>query len=177
MRIVIASDIHGSAFYCEKLVRAIRSENAETLLLLGDTLDGENYDDVAEMLNDLCAEIRILSVRGNCDSEWDQRLLQFPIMSEYSWLILNNRMIFATHGHDKLLKPKLLPGDIFLQGHTHVPSWEYRDGRYYFNPGSVSLPRRGSKNSYMLLNDDGFAWKDLSGNIYNTFHMPSSLSL
>ena len=122
MNILVASDIHGSAFYCRKLIRAFTNETADTLLLLGDILDGSDYEDVADMLNRLHEENRILSVRGNCDSEMDQKMLTFPIMAEYCLLYVKSRLIFVTHGHNKLLKPRLSTGDIFLQGHTHVPA-------------------------------------------------------
>lgn len=167
MNIMIASDIHGSAYYCQKLMKAFSNEDSDTLLLLGDILDGSDYEATADMLNGLNEDHRILCVRGNCDSEIDQKMLEFPIMAEYCLLYVKNRLIFAAHGHNKSLRPKLSTGDILLQGHTHVPSWKYEEGCFYFNPGSVSLPRRGSTNSYMVINDDGFFWKDLNGKIYN----------
>ena len=172
MNIMIASDIHGSAFYCRKLIKAFSNEGADTLFLLGDILSGSDYDEVADMLNRLNEDNRILCVRGNCDSEADQKKLKFPVMAEYCLLYVKNRMIFAAHGHNKLLKPHLSTGDIFLQGHTHVPSWNYKDGLFNFNPGSVSQPRNGSRNSYMTLTDKGFFWKDLDGKIYHELKLP-----
>ena len=171
MNILVASDIHGSAFYCRKLISLFYHEAPDTLLLVGDILSGSDYEDVADMLNRLNEENRILSVRGNCDSEMDQKILTFPIMAEFCLLYVKNRMIFATHGHNKLLKPRLSNGDIFLQGHSHVPAWEYEKGRFYFNPGSVSMPRRGSTNSYMTITDDAFFWKNLDGKVYNEFRL------
>ena len=173
-KIIIASDIHGSAYYCRKFLKAFSDEGADTLLLLGDILDGSDYEEAAEMLNSLNDENRIFCVRGNCDSEMDQKMLEFPIMAEYCVLFLNDRVIFAAHGHNKLLKPNLSSGDIFLQGHTHIPSWEYKDGIFYFNPGSVSLPRRGSTNSYMVITENIFLWKDLDGKIFNELRLGSS---
>lgn len=170
-KIIIASDIHGSAYYCRKLMKAFSEEKAHVLLLLGDILDGSDYEDVADMLNTLNEDNRIFCVRGNCDTEMDQSMLKFPIMAEYCLLLVKNRVIFATHGHNKHLKPHISSGDIMLQGHTHVPAWDYRDGIFYLNPGSVSLPRRGSKNSYMTLTDEGFFWKDLDGNVFNELRL------
>lgn len=171
MNILVASDIHGSAFYCRKLIRAFTNEGADTLLLLGDILDGSDYEDVADMLNRLNEGNRIFSVRGNCDSEIDQKRLTFPIMAEYCLLYVKKRIIFATHGHNNFLKPHLSNEDIFLQGHTHVPSWKYENGRFYFNPGSVSMPRRGSTNSYMTITDDAFFWKNLDGKVYKELRL------
>ena len=163
MNIIIASDIHGSSYYCRRLIKAFNNEKADTLLLLGDILDGDR--EVAAMLNELNKTKMILCVRGNCDYPEDQAMLDFPIMAEYCVLFVRGRRIFAAHGNRSI--PTLFSGDIYIHGHTHFPSWEYKDGRFYFSPGSVSEPRRGSKNSYMVLNDDGFSWKDLDGKVYN----------
>ena len=159
MNIVIASDIHGSVSHCLKFVKACYLEQAETVLLLGDILDGNK--EVAEMLNALNKEKSILCVRGNCDYPEDQAMLDFPIMAEYCLLFVSNKLILATHGHRSI--PKLSPGSILLHGHTHAPAWESS----ILCPGSVSKPRRNSLNSYIVLNDDGFFWKDLDGRTYH----------
>ena len=130
MKLMIASDIHGSAYYCEKLLKAYDEEKADKLLLLGDILyHGPRNDlpkdyapkQVIAMLNPRKQDL--LCVRGNCDTEVDQMVLEFPILADYCILYLNERMIFATHGHvfnEKNL-PQLKKGDILLHGHTHVP--------------------------------------------------------
>ncbi len=176
MSIMVASDIHGSARYCREMLRAYARENPDRLLLLGDILyhgprndlPGE-YDTkhVAVMLNEI--KDSILCVRGNCDSEVDQMMLEFPIMAEYCLIYAGGRTIFATHGHlfNKTKLPPLATGDILLHGHTHVPAWEEFDGHLYLNPGSVSIPKQGSVNSYMMLNDAGFVWKYLDGTVYH----------
>ena len=130
MRIVIASDIHGSALYCGQLLDAFRREGAEKLLLLGDILyhgprndlpDGYAPKEVTAQLNACAASI--LGVRGNCDAEIDQMVLQFPMMADYCLLYVAGRTVFATHGHvyNTASLPPLQPGDILLHGHTHVP--------------------------------------------------------
>ena len=179
MRIVIASDIHGSALYCRQLLDAFHREDAEKLLLLGDILyhgprndlpDGYAPKQVTAMLNADAASI--LGVRGNCDAEIDQMVLQFPMMAEYCLLFAGGRTVFATHGHvyNTASRPPLQPGDILLHGHTHVPRWEpFGDGNLYFNPGSVSLPKEDSPRGYLLLTDSAFIWKDLSGSEYHRF--------
>jgi len=180
LKIMVASDIHGSACYCEKLIRAYKEENADRLLLLGDILyhgprnplpEDYNPQKVAEMLNGISGEI--LCVRGNCDAEVDQLLLDFPIMAEYCILYLDSRMVFATHGHrfGADMPPKLKKGDILLNGHTHVPKLEEHENFLYMNPGSVSLPKENSERGYMLINGSLFLWKDFEGNTYKRFEL------
>ena len=170
MNIVIASDIHGSELYCGKFIKACYEERAETLLLLGDIVDGDR--EVAAMLNSLNREKTILCVRGNCDYPEDQLMLDFPIMTEYCSLLIQNRLIFATHGHRSI--PNLSSGSILLHGHTHVPSWEWsKTGFLDLCPGAISNPRRSSQRSYMILNDEGFIWKNLDGQTYHKLDFES----
>lgn len=182
MKIMIASDIHGSAYYLEQLLNRYDEENPNKLLLLGDILyHGPRNDlpkgyapkDVILLLNTHKEEI--LCVRGNCDTEVDQMVLDFPILADYCILYEKGHMIFATHGHHYNMEnpPMLKKGDILLHGHTHVPVSEEFDGRIYLNPGSVSIPKNGSAHSYMMLEDGLFTWKDLDGNSYKTYRMES----
>ena len=173
-KIMIASDIHGSAHWCEKLVAACEREKPEKLLLLGDLLyhgprnelpDGYAPKKVAELLNPLGE--KILCVRGNCDAEVDQMMLEFPILADYCILSAGARMIFATHGHhyNETHLPLLQPGDVLLHGHTHIPGLEKRDNYIYANPGSVTLPKQNSPRSYLLLEDKVLTLKDLAQNV------------
>lgn len=175
MKIMIASDIHGSAFYCRKMIEAFRRENAEKLLLLGDILyHGPRNDlpmeyapkEVIAMLNPLADEL--LCVRGNCDTEVDQMVLDFPVLAEYAILYVGERMIFATHGHNfnPANPPKIRKGDILLNGHTHVPAFEVTDKFTYVNPGSVSIPKENSEHGYIILEDNKLIWKNLDGAVY-----------
>ena len=178
MKMMIASDIHGSVSDCQQLLEAFDREQADKLLLLGDLLyHGPRnplpgtYDTkrVAALLN--ARKQQILCVRGNCDGEVDQMMLEFPILADYCILSVGKRMIFATHGHhyNTACPPPLAKGDILLHGHTHVPAWqEFGSGNLYLNPGSVAIPKENSAHSYMMLTDSGFAWKDLEGSIYHT---------
>ena len=175
MRIMIASDIHGSAYYCRKLLEAFEKEQPDKLLLLGDLLYHGPRNDLPEeyapkeviaMLNGI--KEKLLCVRGNCDTEVDQMVLEFPILADYAVLYSGARMIYATHGHVFNTKhlPSLQPGDILLHGHTHVPAWEvFGADNLYLNPGSVSIPKEDSWNGYMMLNEDAFSWKDFDGGI------------
>ncbi len=177
MKLMVASDIHGAAGYCEELLKRFGEEGADRLLLLGDILyhgprndlpDEYNPKKVIEMLNPLAD--KLMCVRGNCDTEVDQMVLNFPIMAEYAIIYVGNRMIYATHGHH--INPSdtgnLKEGDILLSGHTHIPMCEEIDGILCLNPGSVSIPKENTKHSYMMIEDGCAQWKDLNGEVYKS---------
>lgn len=180
MKLMIASDIHGSALYCRQLMEAWEREQPEKLLLLGDLLyHGPRNDlpkdyapkQVITMLNEKKDEI--LCVRGNCEAEVDQMVLDFPVLAEYAVLYEQGKMIFATHGHihneNKL--PPLKQGDILLHGHTHVPKCTVHEKYIYINPGSVSIPKEESPHSYLMLENGVFQWKTLEGECYQEYCM------
>ena len=180
MKIMVASDIHGSDFYCRKMLEAFDRESADKLILLGDILyHGPRNDlpkeyapkSVIERLN--AVKDKILAVRGNCDTEVDQMVLKFPILADYCVLYVGKRMIYATHGHnfncDSL--PPLQKGDILLHGHTHVPKCQNMGDFTYMNPGSVSIPKADSAHGYMILTEEKAVWKTLSGEEYNSFSL------
>ena len=172
MRWMIASDIHGSKYYCKKLLEAYDRENAGRLLLLGDILyHGPRNDlprdystkSVAKMLNEHKKDI--LCVRGNCDTEVDQMVLAFPILADYCVMAEGEHLIYATHGHifnEKNL-PSLHQGDVLLHGHTHVPVCKEHGNYTCLNPGSVSIPKEESWHGYLILENGVFVWKDLDG--------------
>lgn len=173
MKLMIASDIHGSAYYCEKMIEAYKREGADKLLLLGDLLYHGPRNDlpkdynpkaVIKMLNSMKEEL--LCVRGNCDTEVDQMVLEFPILADYCFLELDGQTIFATHGHHHNPQnvPMLKNGDILLNGHTHIPANQDMGTYTYMNPGSVSIPKEGSAHGYMIY-DQKFIWKDLDGTV------------
>lgn len=175
MKIMIASDIHGSAFYCRKMLEAFEREGAEKLLLLGDILyHGPRNDlpkeyapkEVIAMLNPMAD--KLLCVRGNCDTEVDQMVLDFPVLAEYAILYVGKTMIFATHGHNfsPANPPKLRKGEILLNGHTHVPAFEDKGNFIYVNPGSVSIPKENSEHGYIILEENTLTWKNLDGEVY-----------
>lgn len=182
MKWLIASDIHGSAFYTKKLVEAYKREGAGRMILLGDILYHGPRNDlpleydpkaVIAMLNPLASEI--ICVRGNCDGEVDDMVLDFPVLAEYaiiSGASLGVNIIFATHGHHYNAEnlPKLKKGDVLLHGHTHIPCFEDVCGVTVVNPGSVSIPKAGSEHSYMIFEDSCFTRKKLDGTVIST-HM------
>lgn len=181
MKFLIASDIHGSAYFCDLLMRAIETEKADKVLLLGDSLyhgprnklpRDYSAEKVFSMLNNISE--KLLYVRGNCDSEVDQMVLNFPILADYCVIPLEKSVIYATHGH--IYNPKNLPplnkGDILLNGHTHIPKCEVLGGYIYMNCGSVSIPKENSPHSYMTLENGEFLWKNLeNGEVYNSFKL------
>ena len=171
MKWMIASDLHGSAYYCRKMLEAFEREGADRLFLLGDLLyHGPRNDlpreyapkEVIPLLNG--KKEKLLCVRGNCDAEVDQMVLEFPVLADYAVLRVGRRLIYATHGHIYHVKnlPPLAPGDVLLHGHTHVPAWtEFGQGNLYLNPGSVSIPKENSPHSYMTLEENTMQWKEL----------------
>ncbi len=171
MKWMIASDLHGSAYYCRKMLEAFEREGADRLFLLGDLLShGPRNDlpreyapkEVIPLLNG--KKEKLLCVRGNCDAEVDQMVLEFPVLADYAVLPVGWRLIYATHGHIYHVKnlPPLAPGDVLLHGHTHVPAWtEFGQGNLYLNPGSVSIPKENSPHSYMTLEGNTMQWKEL----------------
>lgn len=174
MKYMIASDIHGSAYYCRKLLEAFEEEKADKLLLLGDLLYHgprndlpEEYDpkEVAAQLNKY--KDKIVCVRGNCDSEVDQMMLEFPIMADYCVLSEGKQTIYATHGHHYNIDSPLpmQKGDALLYGHFHVPMDEERNGIRFLNPGSVSIPKEDSWHGYIVLENEKFLWKDFDGQV------------
>ena len=180
MKYIIASDIHGSAHWCRKLVENFKREGADKLILLGDLLYHgprnalpEEYDpmSVAAMLN--AAELCTMGVWGNCDAEIDQMVLDFPMFCDYALLSHGRRSIVLSHGH--IFSPDNLPpmkkGDVFISGHIHVPVCEDRNGILCLNPGSVSIPKEDSSHSYMSFEEGLFQWKDMDGKIYKEYRL------
>ncbi len=171
MKLFIASDLHGSAVWCKKMLEAFENSEADRLLLLGDLLyhgprndlpDGYSPKEVLAMLNAYAD--RVLCVRGNCDAEVDQMVLEFPIMADYAVISDGNATIFATHGHKfgPDSPPPLLEGDILLYGHIHIPV-NRKNGRFIeVNPGSASLPKQNSPHSYAVYENGRITHFDLA---------------
>jgi len=174
---MIASDIHGSAYWCAKLIETWKAEGEPRMLLLGDLLYHGPRNDLPDdyapkkvigMLNDI--REKLMCVRGNCEAEVDQMVLAFPVMADYCALPAGENIIYATHGHvhGETNPPPLMPGDYLLCGHTHIPAFNRHDGFTYINPGSVSIPKNGSCHSCMMLEGDQLRWLDLdSGETWN----------
>lgn len=176
MKFLIASDIHGSAYWAERLIAAIEAEQPDSIIFLGDLLYHGPRNDlprdyapkrVIPLLNDLAKSGRVIAVRGNCEAEVDQMVLEFPCMSD-SALVMDSdgRELFCTHGHvfgagvhnsvDNA--PALPAGSALVYGHTHIKVNEESQkhpGLWLFNPGSVSIPKDGT-HSYGIYEDGSF---------------------
>ncbi len=174
MKYMFASDIHGSAYYGKKMLEAYEKEKADRLILLGDLLyHGPRNDlprdyapkQVIAMLNEYKDQLYV--VRGNCDAEVDQMVLQFPIMADYCVILDQERTIYCSHGHvyheDNL--PPMKNGDIFIHGHTHVLRAEKKDNYTVLNPGSVSIPKEGNIPTYATLENGLFRILGFEGEI------------
>ena len=184
MKYMFASDIHGSAYYCRKMLEAFRGEGAERLVLLGDLLyHGPRNDlpreyapkQVIAMLNE--GKDRIYAVRGNCEAEVDQMVLDFPVMADYCILALAGRTFYATHGHiyNEGNLPPMMPGDILIHGHTHVQQIKRVGDCLILNPGSVALPKEGNPPTYAVLDDRLFQIKDFEGKIVQQLSLDGAL--
>ena len=175
MKLFFISDIHGSIYYLKKALERFEEEKADYIVILGDILyhGARNplpleYSpkEVFGLLNSLGD--KIIAVRGNCDSEVDEMVLNFPIMSTYSNILYKSRRIFITHGHIfyENNMPKLADGDVMIYGHTHIPKADRKDNIYIINPGSITLPKEGNPHTYGILEDDTFTIKTLEGKVY-----------
>ena len=169
MKLMIASDLHGSAYYTRLLLTAMDREQPDRLLLLGDLLyHGPRNDlpreyapkQVIQLLN--ARKSQILCVRGNCEAEVDQMVLEFPVLSEFGVVFADGLTLYMLHGHKNLDIP-VLPGVILLCGHTHVPAVRKDGEHYYVNPGSVSIPKEGSCHGYMILENRQLRHVSLEG--------------
>lgn len=176
MKTLIASDLHGSYACIKKLVKRIDSENPDQIIFCGDILyHGPRNELPSEYSTMDCMKLlntkadKIVAVRGNCDSEADICQMDFDLSEEHRELEIDGIKFFITHGHfyNTGYLPPVSGFDILLHGHTHVPAFEkISNGKYYVNPGSVSIPRGGSDNSYLIFENKEFVWKDLDGNVY-----------
>ena len=181
MNFLLVSDIHGCLPALERVLDFYERGSYDMLFILGDILnygprnripEGIDPNGIVERLNAM--KEQIVAVRGNCDAEVDQMVLDFPILADYAVLPVGRRLVYATHGHVHNLKnlPPLAPGDILLHGHTHIPAWtEFGEGNLYLNPGSVSIPKEGSAHSYMTLEGETFLWKTLEGEVYRELEL------
>lgn len=180
MKIFFVSDIHGSYHYAKKAIELFEKEQADLLVVLGDVLyhgprnplpEGYAPADVADLFNQY--RDKIIAVRGNCDSEVDQMVLNFPMMGDYHILAMDGYKIFITHGHlyNKAQMPLLNPGDAFIHGHFHLPMAEDLDGISYLNPGSISLPKEDNPNSYAVLDNDLFQVKSIEGKVLKSIQL------
>lgn len=176
MKLMFVSDIHGSYSAIKRVIDIFEEEKADKLVILGDILyhgprnplpEGHNPKEVAILLNQY--KDSIIAVRGNCDAEVDQMVLDFDVMSTYTRLYIDGRCFFLTHGHhyDREHLPSLNKGDVFVYGHYHIPVLDEDNGIYIVNPNSVSLPKQGEKG-YAIYDNNKITLYNLEKNIIKT---------
>jgi len=176
MRAVIVSDIHGSSYYANRLRTIILKENPDMFIVLGDLYyhrprndlsEDHNPMEVANVLNGFKNIIYV--VKGNCDSEIDEMISEFRFYDDLV-LDINGKKVFCTHGDkfnmDNFPKQNF---DIMAYGHFHVGFIEKDNEHIFINPGSISLPMNGSKNSYILIDESGIYLKDIEGTLIENF--------
>jgi len=177
MKLLIASDIHGSLPAAQQVVKAFKEEKADYLVYLGDLMyhgprnplpDGYAPAEVAQLFNEISD--KIIAMRGNCDSEVDDMLTDFPLMADYQTIPLGDKKLFATHGHifePENMPKNVVPKDVFAFGHIHIPMIKTDDaGVVIFNPGSAALPKEGHPPTYGVLTCDYGAIKTFDGKVY-----------
>ena len=175
MKLIIISDIHGDADSTNAVIAIFNEEKADKIVILGDILyhgprndlpKGYNPKEVIRILNEY--KDKIIAVRGNCDAEVDQMVLNFPIMDKNRYIQLDNNIrLFLTHGHhyNEQTPPKLSAREIIVHGHTHIPKCtKFGNDNYCLNPGSISIPKNGYESSYMIYENRTFTIKDFLGN-------------
>ena len=171
MRVVIASDIHGSAYYAKKLKERVLAEKAEQLILLGDVyyhgprndLSYEyNPQEVANILNSMWE--KTVCVRGNCDSEVDEMISRFSFIENME-LFVSGKRVYLSHGHKINWDFPHYYGDIIIFGHLHTGYIKKENDVIIANTGSTSLPKNGTPHSYIVLTDDKLELKDIDGNL------------
>ena len=166
MKAMVISDIHGGIEYLNKTLEKYQEENADRLIILGDFsgyFNSSSDYEVAEILNNFTGEIT--AVRGNCDNENFEEMLNFELM-DIRHVNLNGNVITLTHGHlyNKYNLPEYC-GEIFLSGHTHYGMIEKTEERIYANSGSITKPRNGSEHSYLIIDESKITLKNLEGKI------------
>lgn len=172
MKLFIVSDLHGSAEYCRQMIDAFVNENADRIILLGDVLYHGPRNDLPEVYSpkavlamlDAVKE-KVICVSGNCDAEIDKELLPFPVLPDFGAIFTDGLNICFAHGHKAA--PALANGDIYVTGHTHVQQNAVENGYYHLNPGSVSIPKEGSRQGYIVYENRKFTFKTLNGEAFD----------
>lgn len=171
MKYLVVSDIHGSSFYAKKIKEIMNKESPNKIILLGDlyyhgprnSLTQEyNPSEVAEILNEY--KDIILCTRGNCDAEVDEMISEFKF-EEYIELNINGVDFFFSHGHKYNMDNVPPVGKVVVYGHFHTGFITEEYGTIFVNPGSISLPKNNTPNSYLIIDDEKLILKDLNGNV------------
>lgn len=170
MKILFASDLHGSVYYGKKLEEVYKREKATQLILLGDLLYHGARNPLPkdyspkELVSVLNGFEDVIAIRGNCDSEVDQMVLDFEILSQ-TLVVVDGLKLFLTHGHkyNESNLPKIKSSDVLIHGHTHIPLAKKTESCFVFNPGSLTMPKGGYESSYGVYENKEFTVKALDG--------------
>lgn len=171
MKLLIASDIHGNLENTKRLLEKFTTSKADYLIILGDIYHGYSYEDSREMMNlfsHICQKLYLL--RGNCDSDYDNEMSPVGLLKELKMKI-GNRMIYFNHGHTGFPNAQFNPGDIYCHGHTHISEITNYHDIIVCNPGSISLPRGGTKASYMIIDEKQIILYDFCDNIIKVYDL------
>ena len=176
MKIIFISDIHGIKTNLELIDKKIKYEKFDKLVVLGDLF--YNYHDntkdfdiyyVREFLERY--KDKIICITGNCDSDNDLEFLSFPIISSLEHLSVDNLDIYLTHGHIYNDNNWDKHNTILIFGHYHIPFIKKENNIIYINPGSISLPKRDYKPSYLVYENRKFTIYDIENSIINEIQL------
>ena len=171
MKYLVISDIHGSLYYLDKILKKEKIDKIDNIILLGDLYyhgprnpfpEGYNPQEVANTLNNY--KDKIICIKGNCDAEVDEMISSFEFKDSYRTKI-NNKRFFFTHGHKYNIDNIPSEVDYLIYGHFHTGFIKEKDGVVCINAGSISLPKKESKNSYLLIDDEKVQLKEVDGPI------------
>ena len=177
MKYIVASDIHGSLHYLNKLLECFSKEEGDTLILLGDLyyhgprnklpVEYEPME-VANTLNNFTKDLYV--IKGNCDAEVDEMISTFKF-NDHIELSINNHNFYFTHGH-KHNKDNIPENvDVLVYGHFHTGFIEKVNNVICINAGSISLPKNNTPNSYLVIQNNNIELKDLEGNLIDSIKM------
>jgi putative phosphoesterase len=160
MKILFISDIHGVTNNLSYLHKLDIKEQFDKIVVLGDLYYSYSYRDeldinpqkVSEFLNDFGT--RIISLRGNCDSDYDMMINTFPTTNGFIHFEVDGINMYFTHGdnYSYRFRSKFNPEGVFIYGHEHIPYIKQEDGMTYVCIGSISVPRIG-KPTYAIYQD------------------------
>lgn len=171
MKYLVISDIHGSSFYAEKIEEIYNKEKPDKIILLGDLYYHGPRNQLTEEYNPMAVskilnkyKDIIICTKGNCDAEVDEMISEFKF-EEFIELEINSKKFFFSHGHKYNMDNIPPVGDVVIYGHLHTGFIETQYNIIFANPGSISLPKNNTPNSYLIITDEELILKDIDGNI------------
>lgn len=172
MKLMFISDIHGIATNLHIIKEKFIKNQCDKLVVLGDLyyigprnkmIEGYNIEKVKQFLESM--KENLICMRGNCDSEVDIMVSNFPILNELSLIMTENHDLYITHGHIYNESNWTKENSILIYGHFHIPFIKKIETNYYINPGSISLPKEGYLPSYLVYDENKMTVYDIKDNI------------